>query len=48
MRNVQFQEKAYQEFIEWSEDDKDIFLKLTALFGILAATHSKDLANPRR
>lgn len=46
MRNVQFQEKAYQEFIEWSENDKDMFLKIDRLIRDISRNPFKGLGKP--
>lgn len=46
MRNVQFQEKAYQEFIEWSENDRDIFLKIDRLIRDISRDPFKGLGKP--
>jgi toxin YoeB len=46
MRNVQFQEKAYQEFVEWAENDIDIFLKIDRLIRDISRDPFKGLGKP--
>jgi toxin YoeB len=46
MRNVQFQEHAYQEFVEWAEKDFDIFLKIDRLIKDISRDPFKGLGKP--
>ena len=46
MRNIQFQEKAYQEFVEWAEKDFDIFLKIDRFIKDISRDPFKGLGKP--
>ena len=46
MRNVQFQEKSYLEFVEWAEKDFDVFLKIDRLIKDMSRDPFKGLGKP--
>ena len=46
MRHIQFQEKAYQEFIEWAENDLEIFFKIDRLIRDISRDPFKGLGKP--
>jgi toxin YoeB len=46
MKNIQFQENAYEEFVEWATTDKDIFLKIDKLLRDISRDPFKGLGKP--
>lgn len=46
MRHIQFQEKAYREFIEWAENDLEIFFKIDRLIRDISRDPFKGLGKP--
>lgn len=46
MKNIQFQENAYEEFVEWVTTDKDIFLKIDKLLRDISRDPFKGLGKP--
>ena len=46
MRHIQFQENAYEEFVEWAANDGDIFLKIDRLIKDISRDPFKGLGKP--
>jgi toxin YoeB len=46
MKNIQFQENAYEEFVEWATTDKEIFLKIDKLLKDISRDPFKGLGKP--
>ena len=46
MKAVQFQETAYEEFVEWAERDIDIFLKIDRIIRDISRDPFKGLGKP--
>ena len=46
MKAVQFQENAYEEFVEWAATDIDIFLKIDRLIQDISRDPFKGLGKP--
>lgn len=46
MKAVQFQENAYDEFVEWSVTDPEIFLKIDRLIRDISRDPFKGLGKP--
>ena len=46
MKAIQFQETAYDEFIEWAEADKEIFFKIDRLIRDISRDPFKGLGKP--
>ncbi len=46
MKNIQFQETAYEQLIEWAETDKEIFLKIDRLIRDISRDPFKGLGKP--
>ena len=46
MRHIQFQENAYEEFVEWAANDGAIFLKIDRLIRDISRDPFKGLGKP--
>jgi toxin YoeB len=46
MKNIQFQENAYEEFVDWATTDKEIFLKIDKLLKDISRDPFKGLGKP--
>ena len=46
MKIVQFQENAYEQFVEWAETDKEVFLKIDRLIRDISRDPFKGLGKP--
>ena len=46
MKAIQFQEDAYEEFVEWAERDTEIFLKIDRLIRDISREPFKGLGKP--
>ena len=48
MKNIQFSQDAFKQFIEWQKMDEDIFDKISELIRDVSRDPSKALASQKR